>query len=97
MARLPRIVLPGLPHHVTQRGNRRQPVFFSDADRALYLRLVREGCAGAGVRCLAWCLMDNQVHLVLVPETADGLRAALDQRQSSARLASPAATGFDST
>jgi putative transposase len=77
MARLSRIVIPGVPHHVTQRGNRRQPVFFSDEDRRLYLDLVRRGCAAAGVRCLAWCLMDNHVHLVLVPETADGLRAAL--------------------
>jgi putative transposase len=79
MARLARIVIPGVPHHVTQRGNRRQPVFFSDADRTLYLRLLAEGCAGAGVRCLAWCLMDNHVHLILVPAQADGLRAALGE------------------
>ncbi len=77
MARLPRTVIPGVPHHVTQRGNRRLPVFFSDDDRRLYLSLIREGCGKAGVRCLAWCLMDNHVHLILVPETADGLRAAL--------------------
>ena len=77
MARLARIVIPGVPHHVTQRGNRRQPVFFSDADRLLYLDLLRQGCAAARVACLAWCLMDNHIHLVLVPATADGLRAAL--------------------
>jgi putative transposase len=79
MARIARIVIPGVAHHVTQRGNRRQPVFFSDDDRRLYLALVREGCANARVRCLAWCLMDNHVHLVLAPETADGLRAALGE------------------
>jgi len=79
MARLARIVIPGVAHHVTQRGNRRQPVFFSDSDRRLYLDLVCEGCAGAGVRCLAWCLMDNHVHLILVPETAGGLRSALGE------------------
>jgi putative transposase len=78
MARLSRIVIPGAAHHVTQRGNPRQPVFFSD-DRELYLKLVSEGCAAASVRCLAWCLMDNHVHLILVPETADGLRAALGE------------------
>jgi len=77
MARLSRIVIPGVPHHVTQRGNRRQPIFFSDADRLLYLDLLRQGCAAASVECLAWCLMDNHVHLILVPATADGLRAAL--------------------
>lgn len=62
MARLARIVIPGVAHHVTQRGNRRQPVFFSDNDRKLYLELLRAGCAAAGVRCLAWCLMDNHVQ-----------------------------------
>lgn len=79
MARLPRIVIPDVPHHVTQRGNRRLPVFFGDDDRALYLALVAEGCAKARVRCLAWCLMDNHVHLILVPADADGLRAALGE------------------
>ena len=77
MARLARIVVPGVPHHVTQRGNRRLPVFFCDEDREVYLELLREGCAKAGVRCLAWCLMDNHVHLILVPEAAEGLRVAL--------------------
>lgn len=79
MARLPRIVLPGVAHHVTQRGNRRLPVFFCDADRVLYLELLQAGCVGAGVRCLAWCLMDNHVHLILVPAGPDGLRAALGE------------------
>src|SRR5690349_1830593 len=79
MARLARIVIPGVAHHVTQRGNRRQPIFFGDEDRACYLELLRKGCAEARVRCLAWCLMDNHVHLILVPEHADGLRAALGE------------------
>lgn len=79
MARLARIVIPGIAHHITQRGNRRLPIFFSDDDRALYLELLRDGCAGAGVRCLAWCLMDNHVHLILVPDDADGLRGALGE------------------
>lgn len=77
MARLSRIVIPEVAHHVMQRGNRRQPIFFSDADRALYLKLLEAGCERARVRCLAWCLMTNHVHLILVPADADGLRAAL--------------------
>ncbi|MBY0303583.1 MAG: transposase [Sphingomonas sp.] len=77
MARLSRIVIPDVPHHITQRGNRRLPIFFGDDDRAEYLMLVRAGCAANGVRCLAWCLMDNHVHLILVPSDADGLRGAL--------------------
>jgi len=79
MARLARVVIPGVPHHVTQRGNRQLPIFFNDSDRSLYLKLVRDGCDAADVRCLGWCLMDNHVHLILVPSDADGLRAALGE------------------
>ena len=77
MARLARIVIPDVAHHVTQRGNRSQPVFFSDDDYAAYRDLVTASCAANGVRCLAWCLMPNHVHLILVPSDPDGLRAAL--------------------
>jgi putative transposase len=62
---------------VTQRGNRRQPIFFSDDDRATYKELISHYCGKFGTRCLAWCLMDNHVHLILVPATADGLRATI--------------------
>jgi len=77
MPRAARLVLPGMPHHVTQRGNRRQPTFFSDADYALYLGLLRHWCGEAGTAVWAWCLMPNHVHLVLVPADEGGLRAAL--------------------
>ncbi|HEV2745968.1 MAG TPA: transposase [Allosphingosinicella sp.] len=77
MPRTARTVLPGMPHHVTQRGNRRQPTFFSEADYALYLGLLRYWCAKAGTKVWAWCLMPNHVHLILVPAHEDGLRAAL--------------------
>lgn len=79
MARLPRIVIPDVPHHVTQRGNRRLPVFFSDDDRREYLRLVASAGEASGTRCLAWCLMDNHVHLILVPAHENGLRATLGE------------------
>ncbi len=68
-----------MPHHVTQRGNRRQPVFFSDADYQAYLGLLAEGCREAEVAVWAYCLMPNHVHLILVPSTPDGLRAALGE------------------
>ena len=77
MARLSRIVIPLVPHHVTQRGNRRLPIFFCDDDRRTYLQLVAEACAAHGTTCLAWCLMDNHIHLILVPKTEDGLRGTL--------------------
>lgn len=77
MARLSRIVIPSVAHHVTQRGNRRLPVFFSDADRAAYLALIAAASKAHGTVCLGWCLMDNHIHLILVPQTEDGLRATL--------------------
>ena len=77
MPRCARIVLPGIPHLVVQRGNRRQPAFFSDADCRTYLRLLRETSRAAGTAVWAWCLMPNHVRLILVPKNADGLRAAL--------------------
>jgi putative transposase len=88
MARLARIVVPDVAHHVTQRGNRRQPVFFGDSDYQAYRDLVGAACAENGVRCLAWCLMPNHVHLILVPSHADGLRAALAEahRRYSRRI-----------
>jgi putative transposase len=79
MARLARVVAAGVPHHVTQRGNRRQQVFFGDGDYALYRDLLAEGCRAAGVAVWAYCLMPNHVHLILVPRDADGLRAALGE------------------
>ncbi len=77
MPRSSRIVVPGVAHHVTQRGNRRQQTFFSAGDYARYRDLAAEGCRRAGVTVLAWCLMPNHVHLILVPQSGDGLRAAL--------------------
>jgi len=74
MARLARLVVPGLPHHITQRGNGRQRTFFADADYALYRDLLAENLKAAGVACWAWVLMPNHVHLILVPSDEDGLR-----------------------
>lgn len=79
MARLARIVIPDVPHHITQRGNRRLPVFFSDDDRHEYLRQIAVAAEASGTRCLAWCLMDNHVHLILQPAHEEGLRATLGE------------------
>ncbi len=77
MARLARVVIPGLPHHVTQRGNGRARTFFCESDYALYRDLLGQQCRAAAVEVWAWCLMPNHVHLILVPSDADGLRRAL--------------------
>ena len=65
--RLARIVVPGLPHHVTARGNRREPIFFGDGDHEIYRDLLTERACKAGVEVWAYCLMPNHVHLILVP------------------------------
>ncbi|MCH8155643.1 MAG: transposase [Proteobacteria bacterium] len=88
MARLARVVAPGCPHHVTQRGNRRQQTFFCDADYRAYLDLMAEWCGRCGVEIWAYCLMPNHVHLIATPETADGLRRAIGEahRRYSLRI-----------
>ncbi len=77
MARLARVVVPGLPHHVTQRGNGGDQTFFNDGDYALYRDLLGASCRAAGVEIWSWVLMPNHVHLILTPSDADGIRRAL--------------------
>lgn len=77
MARMARTVVPGLPHHVTQRGNGRARTFFSDLDYRTYLDLLTVHCKAARVGIWAWVLMPNHVHLILAPRDAAGLSKAL--------------------
>jgi len=88
MPRIARIVVPGLPHHVTQRGNRRMQTFFCDEDYQEYLALLAHWCGRHGNRIWAYCLMPNHVHLIVVPETADGLRGGVGEahRRYSRRI-----------
>lgn len=79
MARIARVVLPGVPHHVTQRGVRSMPVFHSDEDRLIYLALLKAQAERFGLSVLSYCLMDNHVHLVVVPLTADSLARAIGE------------------
>ena len=79
MARLARIVLPHIPHHVTQRGNGRARTFFCDEDYQCYRDLLTDHCGRYGIGIWGWCLMPNHVHLILTPSDKDGLRAALSR------------------
>jgi len=79
MTRLARIVVPGLPHYVTQRGNEDKETFFNAGDYRIYRELLAEGCEKAKTQVLAYCLMPNRVHLIMVPATPDGLRGALGE------------------
>jgi putative transposase len=79
MARLARTVVAGLPDHVTQRGNRRESIFFEDGDQGIYRDLLTEQTRKAGVAVWAYCFMPNHVHLVLTPKRADGLGLAVGE------------------
>ena len=75
MPRMARIVIPDVPHHVTQRGNRREDVFFEDTDRRRYLLLMLEYSRAHALEIWAYCLMTNHVHFVAVPREPDALAA----------------------
>ena len=68
-----RVVLPGVPLHVTQRGIRRFDTFRDESDRHIYIKLLAESCRRFHLRISAYCLMSNHVHLVAIPERNDSL------------------------
>ena len=76
MPRLARVVVPGLPHHVVQRGNRRQDVFFSDADREAYLALPKTQ------RSLALAFSDAHVRYTRMVNFRERWREHLWQERS---------------
>ena len=73
MARLPRLTLPGFPHHVILRGNNRQAIFQATPDYQRLISLLAENAIKFGVEIHAYVLMSNHFHLLLTPQTADGL------------------------
>jgi len=77
MPRVARVVFPGVPHHVTQRGNRREKVFFEEEDRKVYLAWLKEYTQKHEVEVVAYCLMTNHEHLIMIPESKDGLHGVL--------------------
>jgi putative transposase len=79
MARIARAVAPGMPHHIIQRGNRRQQTFFNDEDYQSYLKLMSEWCLKYQVEIWAYCLMPNHVHLIAVPTVKEGLSPAIGE------------------
>ena len=79
MARLAGLVVPGLPHHITQRGNRRQQTFFGEDDYAAYVELMARWCGEEGVEVWAYCLMPNHVHLIAVPQSERALARAIGE------------------
>lgn len=82
MPRKPRFVAPGLPHHITQRGNNRQPVFFTEKDRLAWLERLFDYFGKHEIPVLAYCLMNNHVHIVAVPPDQESLAKAMGRLQS---------------
>jgi len=77
MPRIARVVAVGVPHHITQRGNNRQRVFFKDEDRSRYLELLKRYAAEFDLTVLAYCLMPNHVHLIATPNGEQSLAKAI--------------------
>ncbi len=79
MARLARVVLPGYPHHIIQRGNRRQDVFFKEEDYLYYLELLKHWCDEERIEISGYCLMTNHVHLIVTPAKSSNLSRAIGE------------------
>lgn len=79
MGRIARVVIPGIPHHIIQRGNRRQDVFFNEGDKQLYLKILNYYCRKEGVEVWSYCLMDNHIHLIAVPRKSESLAKAIGE------------------
>ncbi|MEW6609422.1 MAG: transposase [bacterium] len=74
MPRVARIMIENIPYHVTQRGNRREDIFFGDEDRKRYLEWLKVYSERYGLKIEAYCLMTNHIHLVVVSCHKDSLR-----------------------
>jgi putative transposase len=79
MARIARVIVPGVPHHIVQRGNRRQDVFLAQGDQIAYLAILKEQSAKYGLSVWAYCLMTNHIHIIAVPETETSLTRAIGE------------------
>ena len=77
MPRIARIVIPQMPHHITQRGNNRQDVFFVDDDRRVYLEILREQTEKHHLDVQGFCLMSNHIHLIATPFSTESLARAV--------------------
>ena len=79
MARMARVVAPNIPHHIVQRGNRSQKVFFKEHDKKLYIEILIRAAKDYDVSFWAYCLMDNHVHLIAVPQDVTGLAKCIGE------------------
>jgi putative transposase len=83
MSKMARVVVPGLPHHITQRGTDQKDVFFDDQDRRVYLRLLKEHGEEYSLGYLGYCLMTNHVHVIAIPYEMDSLARTFGQAHAA--------------
>jgi putative transposase len=81
MPRPPRIIVPGIPHHITQRSNHQKSLFTSNNDHNLYLAILKKQCDRTGLSVLGYCLMPNHIHLIAIPPDANSIASAIGQAQ----------------
>jgi putative transposase len=77
MPRVARVVVEGIAYHVTQRGNRREDIFFEDEDRQKYLQWLQEYSSNHNLKIWAYCLMTNHIHLIVVPQNGNSLEKVM--------------------
>jgi len=94
MPRMARLVVPGYPHHVTQRGARKQETFFCDQDYEMYIEIMAAIKRKLEVAIWAYCLMPNHVHLIVVPNRRDGLAQLFGRSHRTYALAINARDGW---
>jgi putative transposase len=79
MARIARVVIPNLPHHVTQRGVRSMNIFFKDEDYEYYKKVLHEQAQIYALEIISYCLMTNHVHLIVIPKTKESLAKVIGE------------------
>lgn len=79
MARLARVVIPNIPHHITQRGVRSMNIFFKEEDLYIYKLILNKQCLEHGLKIISYCLMCNHVHLIVIPSTKESLARAIGE------------------
>ena len=79
MARLARVVIPNIPHHITQRGVRSMNIFFKEEDFYIYKLILNKQCLEHGLKIISYCLMTNHVHLIVIPSTKESLARAIGE------------------
>lgn len=79
MARIARVVIPNLPHHVTQRGVRSMNIFFKEEDYLYYKKVLHEQAQIYDLEIISYCLMTNYVHLIVIPKTKESLEKAIGE------------------